>query len=112
MDGDVMLGVSGMDSTGVAQLTTSSLSAGSHMMRAVYSVNGRIYQSTPQLYVVSALPGSGFSPPISLAAGNGPTGVTSGDFNGDGRTDLAVANYGSGTVSVLQSNGNGTFREP
>ena len=33
-----------------------------------------------------------------------------GDFNGDGKLDLAVANYGSNTVSVLLGNGNGTFQ--
>ena len=33
-----------------------------------------------------------------------------GDPNGDGRTDLAVANYGSGDVSVLLGNGDGTFQ--
>ena len=34
-----------------------------------------------------------------------------GDFNGDGRTDLAVANDGSTTtVSVLLGNGDGTFQ--
>ena len=32
-----------------------------------------------------------------------------GDFNGDGKLDLAVANYGSNTVSVLLGNGNGAF---
>ena len=32
-----------------------------------------------------------------------------GDFNGDGRPDLAVANAGSGTVSILLGNGDGTF---
>ena len=32
-----------------------------------------------------------------------------GDFNGDGRQDLAVANQGSATVSILLGNGNGTF---
>ena len=35
-----------------------------------------------------------------------------GDFNGDGRTDLAVANYGSNDVSVLLGNGDGTFQDP
>ena len=33
-----------------------------------------------------------------------------GDFNGDGRTDLAVANRGSNEVSVLLGNGDGTFQ--
>ena len=36
-----------------------------------------------------------------------------GDFNGDGHTDLAVANdndSGHGTVSVLLGNGDGTFQ--
>ena len=34
-----------------------------------------------------------------------------GGLNGDGRTDLAVANYGSGDVSVLLGRGDGTFRD-
>ena len=38
--------------------------------------------------------------PISLAAA---------DFNGDGKLDLAVANYNGGTVSILLGNGDGTF---
>ena len=33
-----------------------------------------------------------------------------GDFNGDGRLDLAVANYGDNTVSVLLGKGDGTFQ--
>jgi hypothetical protein len=33
-----------------------------------------------------------------------------GDFTGDGRTDLAVANRGSNDVSVLLGNGDGTFQ--
>jgi len=32
-----------------------------------------------------------------------------GDFNGDGRNDLAVANYNSGDVSILLRDGEGTF---
>ena len=39
-----------------------------------------------------------------------PTAIVAGDFNGDGRTDLAVANYGSNDVSVLLGNGDGTFQ--
>lgn len=33
-----------------------------------------------------------------------PTGVTAGDFNGDGKTDLAVINAGNNTVSFLRNN--------
>ena len=41
--------------------------------------------------------------------GFAPLSVAVGDFNGDGRQDLAVVNQGSATVSVLLGNGNGTF---
>src|SRR5205823_1616820 len=36
--------------------------------------------------------------------------VAVGDFNGDGRHDLAVASRGADTVRVLLGNGDGTFR--
>jgi hypothetical protein len=31
------------------------------------------------------------------------------DFNADGHADLALASFNSNTVSILQSNGDGTF---
>ena len=43
--------------------------------------------------------------------GTAPDALVAGDFNGDGRTDLAVANYGSNDVSVLLGNGDGTFQD-
>ena len=50
------------------------------------------------------------SPPTSdYATGSGPDSVAVGDFNLDGKPDLAVANQGSNTVSVLLGNGDGTF---
>ena len=42
--------------------------------------------------------------------GSCPDALVAGDFNGDGRTDLAVANSGSNDVSVLLGNGDGTFQ--
>jgi hypothetical protein len=45
----------------------------------------------------------------SPATGNTPTGIATGDFNGDGNLDLAISNGSSNTVTILLGNGNGTF---
>ena len=53
-----------------------------------------------------------FAAKVDYATGIGPAGVAVGDFNGDQKPDLSVANYGAEngtTVSVLLGNGNGTF---
>jgi hypothetical protein len=52
----------------------------------------------------------GFLTPLTFGVGSQPDSVALGDFNGDGRPDLAVANSGSNTVSVLLGNGDGTFQ--
>jgi hypothetical protein len=51
-----------------------------------------------------------FLPAVSYPVGLTPQAVLTGDFNGDGRLDLAVANAGDNTVSVLLGNGDGTFQ--
>src|SRR2546422_6485052 len=51
-----------------------------------------------------------FRPAPSLTVGNGPAGVAVGDFNGDGKPDLVVANFNDSTLSVLLGNGDGTFQ--
>jgi uncharacterized repeat protein (TIGR01451 family) len=38
-----------------------------------------------------------------FATGTGPAAIVTGDFDGDGRPDLAVANFGSGNVTVLMN---------
>jgi hypothetical protein len=66
---------------------------------------------------VSVLLGNGdgtFGAPQTFEAGSGPHSVAVGDFNGDSKQDLAVADYGpppqrAATVSVLLGNGDGTF---
>jgi FG-GAP repeat len=44
---------------------------------------------------VKAVAQNGFQAPISCGAGTSPSAVAVGDFNGDGRVDLAGANYRS-----------------
>ncbi len=51
-----------------------------------------------------------FSPPVSYGVGSGPAPMAVGDFNGDGKPDIAVANENSNTVSVLLGNSDGTFQ--
>ncbi|MBI5764240.1 MAG: VCBS repeat-containing protein [Planctomycetes bacterium] len=53
---------------------------------------------------VSVFRGNGcgtFQPRVNFDAGNGPASVAISDLNGDGRTDMAVANSTSPNVSVL-----------
>jgi hypothetical protein len=54
-----------------------------------------------------ALPSVTFLDPASYAAGDAPYSVAVGDFNGDGKQDLATA--GITSVSVLLGSGDGTF---
>jgi hypothetical protein len=49
------------------------------------------------------------APASPVRAGAGPSSVATGDFNGDGQLDFAVANAGDNTASVLLGNGDGTF---
>ena len=54
---------------------------------------------------LATLIGSGVSYPANL----NPVSVVIGEFDGDGNPDLAVANNGSGDITVLLGVGDGTF---
>ena len=45
----------------------------------------------------------------SPTVGSGPESVATGDFNGDGIPDLAVANNAANTITILLGKGDGTF---
>jgi dienelactone hydrolase len=77
---------------------------------ALFKVNGTATGTD-----ISVLLGNGdgtFQAPMSYTTGKAPISVAVGDFNGDGKLDLAVANYNSNNVSVLLGNGDGTFQAP
>jgi hypothetical protein len=52
---------------------------------------------------------SSLFPESTVATGQDPVAVVSGDFTSSGNTDLAVVNHASNSVSILLGNGNGTF---
>ncbi|ABA20206.1 Integrins alpha chain [Trichormus variabilis ATCC 29413] len=50
-----------------------------------------------------------FDPATNFGVGSAPFIPTVGDFNNDGKLDLAVSNFNSNNVSVLLGQGNGSF---
>src|SRR5262249_16138537 len=46
---------------------------------------------------------------VPYATGNSPQAVAVADFNGDGKLDLATANYSSNSVTLYRGTGTGTF---
>jgi hypothetical protein len=73
-------------------------------------------RSNGQPGTVTILLGNGdgtFTTGKTFDTGDGPNCVAIGDFNGDGKVDLALSNYNvsfGNTVAVLLGNGDGTFQ--
>ena len=61
--------------------------------------------------VTSSSPSVGFNG-TTFPTAAGPMSLATGDFNGDGKLDLVVTEPGSGNVSVMLGNVDGTFQAP
>jgi len=53
-----------------------------------------------------------YTPTAGIPVGRTPQFITTDDFNGDGRLDVAVVHSTSDNAAILLGNGNGTFQTP
>ncbi len=70
------------------------------------------HREIPSLFVLLGKGDGTFSPAQSFAEGTSPVAMATGDFNGDGRLDIAIADPGSAQLLMLWGNGDGTFAPP
>ncbi len=92
------IAIADLDGDGKPELITADFSSGSLSVWRNTSSGGTI----------------SFAAPISYTAGTNSVGVSAGDFDNDGKIDIAVVNYSSHTVSVFRNNsttGNISFLE-
>ncbi len=91
--------------TGAGALASAQLNGDTFADLIVVSQNG--VQDTINVYM--SMGNGSFQAPTAYPAGSTPAAVTTGDLNGDGKQDIAVATYSGGTARVYLNNGNGTF---
>jgi hypothetical protein len=70
---------------------------------------GTIISNTMYLPIGEAETSVNFGAGLPTTVGNFPIAIAAGDFNGDGKIDLAVGNGDDNTMSILIGNGDGTF---
>ncbi|MGH9501706.1 MAG: FG-GAP repeat domain-containing protein [Terriglobales bacterium] len=109
-DGTLQPGVNYGFSSTMSYVTVADFNGdGKPDIAATDSVNGLVYIF---MGIGDGTFTTGSSYATDTADGPYPTNLVSGDFNDDGKVDLAIANGNSSTVGVLLGNGDGTFGVP
>ena len=103
-----------VDSVGSYSLSATVVGTGGSIsptgtVSFVDTSNGNAALGTAELG--AGAPGLSFLNSSTPATGPNPASIAVGDFNKDGIPDLAVANSGSGTVTILLGKGDGTFTQ-
>jgi hypothetical protein len=74
------------------------------------TVNSTMFNnSADNVSVLLATAPRSFAAAVSYQTGSKPISIALGDLNGDGKLDIAVANYGGQSVSTLMNRGDGRF---
>jgi hypothetical protein len=68
--------------------------------------------AVPRPAAADTCSGLGFGAPAFVTTGTGPSAVAVGDFDRDGKLDIATADQGANGISVLLGNGGGVFGLP
>ncbi len=111
-DGMSMLGV-GSISGSTASMTTTLLQSGTRSLRAYYAGDTGFLSNTSASFSQNVVAGQsmGLRLPVNYpTTGTSAEAIAVGDFNGDLKQDVVVANYTSNNISVLLGNGDGTFK--
>ncbi len=95
----------------LAAVRTAAL-AGEPSASQVIDINGDnqkdFLYTVPAMGSLQILYGQAFSSSESIYSGSGPVALTTGDFNGDSRPDIAVVNRDNNSVTVVRNEG-GSF---
>jgi hypothetical protein len=119
-DGITILGTQPVSTRigGQASLTTRFLEFGTRSLRAVYSDGAVVVASAAVQHSVDTAAQDSFRPAVSYPTGRRPRVVVTGEFNGDGLPDLAVADghdgstAGTSAVAIHVGRGDGRFIDP
>ncbi len=102
----------------VGSVAVADLDGDGHLDVVAANIGDRIDHDDPCISVLLNQGDGTFKEPAVYESARRPDSVAIGDFNGDGKPDLAVAHtgrypeYGDPGISILLNDGNGTFADP